>query len=141
MGFIDQDVRCFDTSTGAQTADYAAEIHASGLGIEPAGLAFDAANRMYLTSVFGGQLAKEVKPGGPIVLLATLTSSPNQMDGNLVLKGGEIYTTSIFPGPPTPFSTPDPVYKVSTSGTVTPFIFGTVRRRASATITSGVLTG
>lgn len=66
-----------------------------------------------------------MKPGGPIVLLATLTSSPNQMDGNLVLKGGEIYTTSAFPGPPTPFSAPDPVYKVSTSGTITPFIFGT----------------
>lgn len=40
VGFIDEDVRCFDTSTGAQTADDAAEIHASGLGIEPGGPGF-----------------------------------------------------------------------------------------------------
>jgi hypothetical protein len=126
-GFIDQDVKCFDTSTGVQTADYFAEIHASGINpiIEPVGLAFDGANRLYLTSVFGGQLARELKPGGPIVLLATLSSSPNQLDGNLVLRGGEMYTTSLFAATPTPFSTPDPVYQISTSGTVTKFIYGT----------------
>jgi len=123
-GFIDEDVKCFDTSTGAQTADYSAEIHASSISpvIEPAGLAFDAANRMYLTSVFGGQLAKELKPGGPIVSLATLTP---QLGGNLVLHGGNLYTSTYKVSPPT-FSTPDPVYEVSpSSGAVTKFIYGT----------------
>lgn len=126
-GFLDEDVQCFDTSTRKMTTDYFAEIQASKISpiIEPAGLAFDGNNRMYLTSVFGGQVAREVNPGGPIVLLATLTSFPNQMDGNLVLRGNELYTTSFFNGTPTPLSTPDPVYKVSTTGTVTPFIFGT----------------
>jgi hypothetical protein len=56
-GFIDQDVRCFDSSTGVPTTNYSAQINHS---IEPTGLAFDAANRLYLTSVFGGQLAKEL---------------------------------------------------------------------------------
>ncbi len=122
-GFIDEDVKCFDTTDGSQTADYYAEIHASGLGIEPVGLAFDAANRMYLTSVFGGQLAKEVSPGGPIVLLATLISSPNLLIGNLVLSGTNLYTSSYYNPPPT-ISTPDAVYEVSTGGTVTHFIQG-----------------
>ncbi len=127
-GFLDQDVKCFNTSTGAQTADYYAEIHASSISpiIEPAGLAFDGANRMYLTSVFGGQLVREVNPGGPIVLLATLTPPPNELNGNLVLRGAKLYTSAFhFPAPPAPFSTPDPVYEVSISGTVTKFIYGT----------------
>jgi hypothetical protein len=125
-GFIDQDVKCFDTSTGVQTADYYAEIHASSVGgIEPGGLAFDGANRLYLSSVFTGQVVKEVKPGGPIVLLATLVSSPNLLNANLVLRGSNLYVPTYYNPPPT-FSTPDPVYKVSTStGTVTKFIFGT----------------
>jgi hypothetical protein len=127
-GFIDQDVMCFNTSTGALTADYYAEIHASSVSpvIEPVGLAFDGNNRMYLTSVFGGQVVKEVNPGGPIVLLATPTTAPNELSGNLVLRGTKFYTTSIFPPPPSPFSTPDSVYAVSANtGLVTPFISGT----------------
>jgi hypothetical protein len=127
-GFLDEDVKCFDTSTRAQTADYFAEIQASSISpkIEPGGLAFDGNNRMYLTSVFGGQLAKEVNPGGPIVLMASLTPSPNELNGNLVLRGANFYTSVFhFPAPPTPFSTPDPVYEVSAIGTVTKFIYGT----------------
>jgi hypothetical protein len=127
-GFLDQDVKCFDTSTRAQTADYFAEIQKSTVSpiIEPAGLAFDLNNRLYLTSVFGGQLAREVNPGGPIVLMATLTPSPNELNGNLVLRGANFYTSIFhFPVPPTPFSTPDPIYEVSGSGTVTKFINGT----------------
>jgi len=125
-GFIDEDVKCFDTTTGAQTADYYAEIHASSVGgIEPGGLAFDAANRLYLSSVFTGQVVKEVSPGGPIVLLATLDSPPNLLNANLVLRGANLYVPTYYNPPPT-FSTPDAVYKVSTSsGTVTNFIYGT----------------
>jgi hypothetical protein len=125
-GFIDEDVKCFNPSTGAETADYYAEIHASSVSpvIEPVGLAFDASNRMYLASVFGGQLAKEVSPGGPIVLLAALTSAPNLLNANLVLRVGHLYT-SVYHYPAPTISTPDPVYQVSTSGTVTKFIYGT----------------
>jgi hypothetical protein len=125
-GFIDQDVKCFDTSTGAQTADYYAEIHASSVGgIEPGGMAFDGANRLYLSSIFTGQVVKEVNPGGPIVLLAALDSPPNLLNANLVLLGNNLYVPTYYNPPPT-FSTPDAVYKVSTSsGKVTNFIFGT----------------
>jgi len=121
--FIDGDVQCFDTSTGALTHDYYAEIHASSVGgIEPGGLAFDGNDRMYLTSIFTGQVVKEVNPGGPIVHLATLTS---QLDGNLVLRGPNLYTSTYNVSPLT-FSSPDPVYEVSSgSGTVTKFIDGT----------------
>lgn len=118
--FIDGDVQCFNTSTAALTQDYKVEIAASGLAIEPGGLAFDGNDRMYLTSIFTGQLAKEVNPGGPIVLVATL---PLQLQGDLVLRGGEIYVTAWNPSPPT-FSSPDPVYEVSTTGTVTVLIGG-----------------
>jgi hypothetical protein len=121
-GFIDQDVKCFSTSTHAQTADYYAEIHKSG--ISPAGLAFDGNDRMYVTSVFGGQVAQEVSPGGTIVPLATLTASPSQLDGNLVLRGPDLYTTAFNTEPPT-FSTPDPVYQVSTTGIVKKLIYET----------------
>jgi hypothetical protein len=122
-GFIDEDVKCFNPSTGAQTADYYTEIHASSAGgIEPAGLAFDAYNRLYLTSVFTGQVVGEVKSGGPIVLLATLTSPPNELN-SLALHAGNLYVpTYLFP-PPT-VSTPDAVYEVSKTGTVTNFIVG-----------------
>jgi hypothetical protein len=119
--FIDKDVQCFNPSTGAKTHDYSAEIAASGLSIEPGGLAFDLNDRMYLTSIFTGQLVKETNPGGPIVPVATL---PAQLDGNLVLEGGNLYTSTFNISPPT-FSTPDPVYQVSTTGTVTKFIYGT----------------
>ena len=119
--FMDDDVQCFNPSTGAKTHDYSAEIAASGLSINPGGLAFDGDDRMYLTSVFTGQLAMEMNPGGPIVPVATL---PAQLNGNLVLHGGGIYTSTFNISPPT-FSTPDPVYEVSTTGTVTKFIYGT----------------
>jgi hypothetical protein len=135
--FIDGDVQCFDTSTGAKTYDYSAEISASGLAIEPGGLAFDGANRLYLTSIFTGQLAKEVNPGGPIELLATLTASPYELNGNLVFRlpcakypcivtgsassHENLYTTAFSTAPVT-FSTPDPAFKVSLSGAVTDFI-------------------
>ena len=55
--------------------------------------------------VFGGQVAKEMNPGGPIKHLATL---PSQLDGNLVLRGANLYT-STFNVSPLTFSTPDPV--------------------------------
>lgn len=124
-GFIDEDVQCYDTGTFAQTADYYAEIHASSISptIEPGGLAFDRENRLYLTSVFGGQLAKELAPGGPIVLLASVAPPGIQLEGNLVLRGGNLYTSTYYLAPPT-FSTPDGVYEVSTGGTVTNFIVG-----------------
>ena len=139
-GFIDENVKCFNTSTGSQTADYYSEIHAAGLGIEPVGLAFDSANRLYLTSVFTGQVVKETAPGGPIVLLATLTSPPNQLDGNLVLHTipdslvfpissppQALYTSAFSPAPPlATFSVPDPVYEISpTSGAEGKIIYET----------------
>ena len=125
-GFIDEDVKCFNTSTGVMTQDYYDEIHASSVSpiIEPVGLAFDGANRMYLTSVFSGQLAKETSPGGSIVLLATLTSAPNLLESNIVLRGSHLYA-SVFQYPAPTVSTPDPVYEVTTSGIVTNFIYGT----------------
>jgi hypothetical protein len=122
-GFIDEDVQCFNTSTGTLTKDYRAEIQAAGLAIEPGGLAFDAFDRLYLTSVFTGQVVKEEKPGGPIVALATLISSPNLLNGNLALRLGELYVPSLYFPPPT-LSTPDTIYEVSTSGTVKSLISG-----------------
>jgi len=124
-GFIDEDVKCFDTTTGALTQDYYAEIHASSVyGIEPGGLAFDAHNRMYLTSIFTGQVVKELKPGGPIVLLATLAPPPNSLNGNLWLRGANLYVPSYYFSPPT-VSTPDAVYEVNVStGATTNFIVG-----------------
>lgn len=121
--FIGLEVQCFNTSTGALTKDYGAEIQGAGLSIEPGGLAFDAYDRMYLTSIFTGQVVKEEKPGGPIVVLATLISAPNLLNGNLVLRYGELYVPTYYYPPPT-LSTPDAIYQVSTSGTVTDFIVG-----------------
>ncbi len=122
-GFIDEDVQCFNTSTGALSKDYRAEIAAAGLGIEPGGLAFDKHDRMYLTSIFPGQVVRETKPGGPIVALATLTSAPNLLNGNLALRDAELYVPTLLYPPPT-VSTPDAIYEVSTSGTVKSFISG-----------------
>jgi hypothetical protein len=123
-GFIDEDVRCFNTSTGAQTKDYSAEIQAAGLGVEPGGLAFDAEGRLYLTSIFTGQVVKEQKKGGPIVLLATLISSPNLLNGNLALRAGNLFVPTYYFPPPT-VSTPDAVYEVSAaSGAIVNFIDG-----------------
>jgi len=139
-GFIDEDVQCFDTSTGKLTDDYYAEIHASSVSppIQPAGLAFGGDGRMYLTSVFGGQLVKESKPGGPIVLLASLTAAPSELNGNLVFRGPCAKFPCLVTGPVTPylyisafsaapltFSTPDPVFKVAAAtGAVTGLISG-----------------
>jgi hypothetical protein len=132
--FIDGDVRCFSTSTGVQTRDYYTEIHTSVVGgIEPGGLAFDPLNRMYLTSIFTGQVVRETSPGGPIVLLATLTASPNLLNGNLVFPGSScplpppfpcfatvpvnLYTTAYNTNlSVSAFSAPDPVYEVSIPG-------------------------
>lgn len=123
-GFIDEDVQCFNTSTGAKTADYRTEIHDSSVGdIEPVGLAFDEDNRLYLNSVFTGQVVKEENPGGPIVLLAAPVSHPTLLDANLVLSGTSLYVAA-FGNPPGTFSAPDPVYEITTSGTVTDFIVG-----------------
>jgi hypothetical protein len=44
------------------------------------------------------------------------------LDGNLVLRGANLYTSTFNVSPPT-FSTPDPVYQVSTGGTVSTFIY------------------
>jgi hypothetical protein len=124
-GFLDEDVKCFNTSTGTLTKDYSAEIHASNAGVaEPGGLAFDSDDRLYLTSIFTGEVLKEAEPGGPIVLLAKVVSPPNQLEGNLVLLGDKLFTTSYYNPPPT-LSTPDAVYEVDTSGAVAKFIFGT----------------
>lgn len=122
-GFIDEDVQCFNTSTGELTKDYRAEISAAGLAIEPGGLAFDKDDRMYLTSIFTGQVVGKKKPGGPIVALATLVSAPNLLNGNLALRNAELYVPTLFYPPPT-VSTPDSIYEVSTSGTVISFISG-----------------
>jgi hypothetical protein len=84
-GFIDEDVQCFDTSTGALTQDYHAEILASGLGIEPGGLAFDSYGRLYLSSIFTGQVIKETKKGGPLEVVATVDSPPNLLNADLLL--------------------------------------------------------
>jgi DNA-binding beta-propeller fold protein YncE len=125
-GFIDEDVKCFNIYSGVQTADYYTEIHASKVSpiIEPAGLAFDSAGRMYLTSVFGGQIAKELAPGGPIVQLAQIASAPVELNGNLVLMNNTLYTTTYSTSPATP-GTPDSLVAISTTtGAVTRLISG-----------------
>lgn len=125
-GFIDEDVKCFNTSSGAQTADYYAEIHAAKVspGIEPGGLAFDSSGRLYLTSIFGGQVARETAPGGPIVQLAQVTANPGELDGNLVIRGDQIFTTTYSTQPAT-LSTPDSAVSISMStGAITKFISG-----------------
>ncbi len=122
-GFVDEDVQCFNTSTGALTQDYRAEIMASGLGIEPGGLAFDSYGRLYLSSIFTGQVIKEAKKGGPLEVLATVDSAPNLLNANLVLRGSELYVPTYYFPPPT-VSTPDAIYTVSTTGTVADFIVG-----------------
>ena len=77
-------------------------------------------------------MVKETSPGGSIVLLATLTASPNLLNGNLVLRGpcpsslpclvtspvmSHLYTSTYNTNlSPPAFSTPDPVYEVSTPG-------------------------
>jgi hypothetical protein len=126
VGFIDQDVQCFDTTTGAQTHDYYAEIHAAGISTpEPIGLAFDASNRMYLSDVFTGQVLKEVRAGGPIVVLATVGNSTTLLNDNLVLRGPNLYVPTLYFPPPTG-DTPDGIYEVSSgTGAVTNFIVGT----------------
>ena len=59
-GFIDENVNCYNTSTGALTQSYHAEIHASSAGAaEPLGLAFDSDNRLYLTSAFTGEVLRK----------------------------------------------------------------------------------
>jgi len=56
-------------------------------------------------------------------VLATLISPPNLLNGNLVLRYGELYVPSYYFPPPT-VSTPDTIYQVSTTGTVSNFISG-----------------
>jgi hypothetical protein len=125
-GFIDQDVKCFDPSTGTPTVDYYAEIHSSAVSpvIQPAGLAFDSSGMAYLTSVFGGQVLKE--QGGTFVLLAKPATSPFQLDGNLLLQQGtgNLFTT-LYSTAPVTFSSPDLVSEISIpSGLMTSFIWG-----------------
>ncbi len=80
---------------------------------------------MYLTSVFGGQVARETAPGGPIVQLAQVASAPVELDGNLVLMNNTLYTTTYSTSPATP-GTPDSLVAISTTtGAVTPLISGT----------------
>lgn len=80
---------------------------------------------MYLSDIFTGQVVKEKVPGGPMVVLATLVTPPTLLNANLVLRGGALYVPTYYNPAPT-WSTPDPVYKVSSStGAVTNFIVGT----------------
>jgi len=50
-----------------------------------------------------------------------LVASTPQLEGNLVLRGPNLYTSTFNVSPPT-FSTPDPVYEVSSSGTVSKYL-------------------
>jgi outer membrane protein assembly factor BamB len=116
--WADETVRCFNPSTGAQTFDYNAEILASGLSIQPAGLAFDASDQLYLPSTFAGQVAYETVPHvGPIALLGSGMTPELSF---IALKGGNLYvptynTSAGF--------NPDTVYEVNAStGAVTSFI-------------------
>ncbi len=125
-GFLDEDVQCFSASTAALAKSYKAALQAASPVIEPAGVAFDSSNRMYVSSVFTGEVAHETSPGSAIVPLASgLVSAPNLLNGNLTLIANELYVpTFYYPAPPTP-STPDSIDTVSiTSGAVSPFISG-----------------
>ena len=123
--WADQDVQCLNTLSHLLTHDYHSKIIAGPVGtIQPIGLAFDGNNILYLTSWFEGQIVKETTPGGSFQLLANVTSAPNELQGNLVLKGGSLFTTN-FSATPASFSTPDPVYQISSGGAVTKLINGT----------------
>lgn len=120
--FIDETARCFDRSTLAQVYDYNTEVLASGISptIEPTGLAFDSAGRLYLNSTFAGQLVVEqAQRSGPLTLLA---SGMNPQVEFVTLRSGSIYMPSYTAG-----ISSDVVYKVNaSSGTVTNFITGHV---------------
>lgn len=124
-GFIDEDVQCFNTSTAALVKSYRAALQGASPVIEPAGVAFDSSNRMYVSSVFTGEVAHETSPGSAIVPLASgLVSPPNLLNGNLTLIGNELYVPTFYYPSPTP-STPDSIDTVSiVSGIVSPFISG-----------------
>jgi hypothetical protein len=127
-GFIDQDVQCFNTSTQVLVKSYKAALSlfakVFGSVIEPMGVAFDSSNRMYVSSVFTGEVAHETTPGGAIVPLASgLISPPNLLNGNLTLIGDELYVPTFYYPAPTP-GTPDSIDVVSTGGIVSPFISG-----------------
>jgi DNA-binding beta-propeller fold protein YncE len=65
--FLNETVRCFDLNTHMQAFDYGAEL----TGIEPAGIAFDGGNHLYVANVFTGQVLKEQTPhAGPFNILA-----------------------------------------------------------------------
>jgi hypothetical protein len=118
--WVDQTVRCLDPGIGAQTFDYNSEIVASGVAaLQPAGLAFDAGGRLYLPSVFEGQMVKETAPHGKIVPLTPVASMTPELSF-ITLEGGNLYVPSynVSAG----FS-PDTVYRVNaTTGVVTSFI-------------------
>lgn len=126
-GFIDEDVQCFNTSTPTPVLvkSYGAMLQQASPVIEPAGVAFDSSNRMYVSNVFWGEVAHETSPGSKIVTLATgLVFPPNLLNGNLTLIGSELYVPTFYYPWPTP-STPDSIDTVSiVSGKVSPFISG-----------------
>ena len=79
---------------------------------------------MYLSAVFTGQVLKELKPGGPLVVVATVATYPNLLNSNLVLRGPNLYVPTFLNPPPT-FDAPDAIYEVSSAGAITNFIVGT----------------
>ncbi len=89
--FADLDVRCFN-SAGSQVYDYQSEIQPNGM--EPAGVAFDASNRLIVSSAFSGTvLAETAARSAPLkVLSQTLTPTLYQ----LTLVGTKLYVPSFY---------------------------------------------
>jgi uncharacterized repeat protein (TIGR03803 family) len=122
-GFIDPaTVQCFNTETGALAFDYATEFLNSG--VQPNGIAFDAANRLIVSQTFVGTVLREpAARTGPLrILTPGLCAAQCNPQGSLFDlaqdSSGFIYVPS-WQGA----NTPDVIYKIDpVSGAATKFI-------------------
>jgi hypothetical protein len=126
-------VQCYDPGAGVLKYDYAGEFSGFSPTIQPVGLAFGPNNNLYVSSVFAGQVLREVtEQVGPMSVLASgLISDLNYIATD---SSGLLYVASYHNGSPRYAScgfyacndydfNPGIVYKIDpNSGTVSNFI-------------------